>query len=228
MKKLIDKSLEGVKANLLPGIILQVFALALVAGYYNLESINSFCAKVADLKVEHGFLFSGLSTALFGGVIPFIFLILMKKAPSALIISHGIFFFIFGFIKGMEVDLLYRCQALMFGTETTAPVIVKKVLFDQFVYNMFYAAGMMTLCYLWKDSGFSFKKFRENCSKEVFTLTIPSVLFSTWIVWIPATAIIYSLPAPLQIPLFNIVLCFFVLLVSFLCKTEEKEEVKAV
>ena len=33
-------------------------------------------------------------------------------------------------------------------------------------------------------------------------------------VWTPATAIVYSLPTALQIPLFNLTLCFFVLLVS--------------
>jgi hypothetical protein len=41
----------------------------------------------------------------------------------------------------------------------------------------------------------------------IFTVT-------TWVVWIPGTAIIYSLPSPLQIPLFNLTLCFFVILVS--------------
>jgi hypothetical protein len=42
------------------------------------------------------------------------------------------------------------------------------------------------------------------------------VLLGIWVVWIPATSIIYSLPLPLQIPLFNLVLCFYVLTVSAL------------
>jgi hypothetical protein len=41
---------------------------------------------------------------------------------------------------------------------------------------------------------------------------------STWAVWIPAVTIIYCLPAPLQIPLFNLVLCFWVLVLSFISK----------
>ena len=127
---------------------LQIFALALVAGYNYLPAVNSFCLNISTLKTDHGYLFSGLSTALFGGIIPFAVLALTRKTDSSRLISHGLFFFIFWFYKGMEVDLLYRCQAVMFGDETTASVIVKKVMFDQFVYNMFYAAGMMTLCYL--------------------------------------------------------------------------------
>ena len=47
----------------------------------------------------------------------------------------------------------------------------------------------------------------------IFTVT-------TWVVWIPGTAIIYSLPYPLQIPLFNLTLCFFVILVSVFSQKE--------
>jgi hypothetical protein len=37
-------------------------------------------------------------------------------------------------------------------------------------------------------------------------------------VWIPAVATIYSLPSALQVPLFNLVLCFWCLLISFISR----------
>jgi len=40
------------------------------------------------------------------------------------------------------------------------------------------------------------------------------VMVSIWAVWLPAVVIIYSFPSPLQLPLFNIVLCFWCLLLS--------------
>jgi hypothetical protein len=51
----------------------------------------------------------------------------------------------------------------------------------------------------------------------IFTVT-------TWVVWIPGTAIIYSLPYPLQIPLFNLTLCFFVILVSVFSQKENRHK----
>jgi hypothetical protein len=46
---------------------------------------------------------------------------------------------------------------------------------------------------------------------------MPVMMVTTWLVWLPTTAIVYSLPSPLQIPLFNIALCFYVLLVTCVC-----------
>jgi hypothetical protein len=40
------------------------------------------------------------------------------------------------------------------------------------------------------------------------------VLISNLGVWLPAACIIYALPTPLQLPLQNLVLCFFTLLVA--------------
>ena len=38
------------------------------------------------------------------------------------------------------------------------------------------------------------------------------VLLATWAVWLPVVSCVYALPPPLQIPLFNVVLCFWSLL----------------
>ncbi|MEM1442602.1 MAG: hypothetical protein AAGF67_09685, partial [Verrucomicrobiota bacterium] len=78
------------------------------------------------------------------------------------------------------------------------------------------------LCYGWKRAGFSWNAYRPNLKPSHFLFQIASLLLSTWIVWIPATAIIYSLPLVLQIPLFNLVLCFFVLLISALAPKMEE------
>jgi hypothetical protein len=41
-------------------------------------------------------------------------------------------------------------------------------------------------------------------------------LIANFGVWVPAVAIIYALPTPLQLPLQNLVLCFFTLLLAHL------------
>ena len=42
------------------------------------------------------------------------------------------------------------------------------------------------------------------------------VQVACWTVWIPAVTIIYSLPAELQVPMFNLVLCFYTLVLAVL------------
>lgn len=45
---------------------------------------------------------------------------------------------------------------------------------------------------------------------------------SNWLIWIPAVSVIYMMPVDLQLPLFNIVLLFFGLLVAVLSKNERE------
>ena len=59
---------------------------------------------------------------------------------------------------------------------------------------------------------------KVTLERNAFLAPVPVTLMSTWAVWIPAVTIIYCLPAPLQIPLFNLVLCFWVLVLSFISK----------
>lgn len=116
----------------------------------------------------------------------------------------------------MEVDLLYRLQAIMFGNDNQVATIAEKVFFDQFVYNPFWVAPSTTLIYLWKDMEFSWSKTQARLTRRFFVHSTLTILISTWFIWIPAVIIIYSLPLPLQIPLFNLVLCFFVMLLTYL------------
>ena len=64
--------------------------------------------------------------------------------------------------------------------------------------------------------GFSFARLRSLRWIPFLKENMPKALIGLWGVWVPAVTIIYSLPASLQIPLFNVVLCFYALLFSTL------------
>ena len=51
--------------------------------------------------------------------------------------------------------------------------------------------------------------------KHYLDKIVPTLL-ATWTVWVPLTAIIYSLPLALQFPLFSIALSFWVLLLIYM------------
>src|SRR5690606_2824532 len=129
------------------------------------------------------------------------------------------FYVSFWLWKGVEVDAFYRAQALVFGEQADALTIATKTAVDQFVYNPLWAAPTQTVFFLWKDCDFSLAECRRPLARASASRRVLSVLLSTWVVWIPAVAVVYSLPSPLQLPLFNLVLCFWCLLLSFVSRT---------
>jgi hypothetical protein len=163
-----------------------------------------------------------IATAIFGGIIPYIYLLSTgktKKHP----IKDLIFFIIFWAERGIEVDLLYTFQAKLFGIENTFKVLASKVFCDQFIYAAIIAAPVIAAVYHWKAYDYKFKGLLKKFDKKFFHIQIPAMIISNWLVWMPAVLIIYSLPLALQIPMFNIVLCFWVLLVEVLNKESEKK-----
>lgn len=209
-------SVAGLRANLLPGIILQVVGLAVVLAYYFLDSARGLFVGIAGLKQSFGYVYSGVATAIFGGLIPFLVLYFAGRVPRGHAVAWGMFFVFYWAWRGMEVDAIYRLQDYLFGNALNWQTVATKVAVDQFIYCPLWSAPITAIFYGWKDGGFSWRAFHAQFNRRLFAFEIPSVLLAIWIVWIPATAIIYSLPLLLQIPLFNLVLCFFVLLVSVL------------
>jgi hypothetical protein len=55
------------------------------------------------------------------------------------------------------------------------------------------------------------KPMQSKAGVDFIAFSVPATLMSTWAVWTPAVVIIYCLPPPLQIPLFNLVPCFWVI-----------------
>ena len=215
-------SSAGFRANLVPGLVLWTVGLFVVLTYYFLESSRGFFEAVMDIKRTYGFLYSFIATGFFGGFIPFLYLWATGRINAGMISYHGVFFLLYWGARGVDVDAFYRLQSLLFGDDLNWTTIATKVFVDQFVYCTLWAAPITAFFYGWKDCDFSWSKFRDTTSKRSFLFEIARLLLSTWLVWIPATAIIYSLPPPLQVPLFSLTLCFFVLLVSVFSRKENR------
>ena len=209
---------DALKDNFLPGIILWCIGIGLVCSYYFLDSSRPWFELVINLKNNYGFLYSAVSTAVFGGLIPYLFMRLVGIGEFGNNWKHGILFISYWGLRGVDVDAFYRFQSWLFGVDNTWQTIVQKVLFDQFVYCVIWATPITALFYEWKEAGYTLSFLNSPDWMNGLKDKIIIFLVSTWMVWIPATAIVYSLPSPLQIPLFNLTLCFFVLLVSVFSK----------
>lgn len=209
----------ALKKNLLPGLILQLFAISILVTYFFVPASRPLFTLLGDLKNTYGFGYSFVATALFGGLIPFLYLLLSNSlAPHRNMLGLLIFYFVFWGLKGMEVDAFYRLQGDWFGNGNDVATIATKMAVDQFLYSALWAAPSITIVYLWMESNWSFNEWRRAMTRDFFCIKIPTVVLSNWLVWIPAVSVVYAMPAELQIPLFNLVLCFWVLLLAVLNK----------
>lgn len=212
---------SALKNTLVPGLVLQFFALIILLVYFLLPAAKPYFDFFGSLKDRYGFVYSFAATALFGGLIPFLYLWWSGKlARVKSLIAVGAFYFIFWGYKGMEVDLFYRWQGHWFGSGNAFVTLATKVAVDQLFYSALWAAPSITLSYLWMEANFNWQVWRGAINRQLMTQKLPVVIVSNWLVWVPAVSIIYSMPSQLQIPLFNLVLCFWVLLLAVLNKAE--------
>ena len=218
LSQLLEPCWQGMRFNLRPALVLQAFALAIVCGYFWSAPVKAALDVVGALKLRYGYGYSAVATCLFGGLVPYAVLSLAGRIPRQRRWLELAFYALLWLWKGMEVDALYRSQAVWFGEGTGFATIAMKTLVDQFGYVPLWAAPSQVLLFTWKDAGFSLASTRAAFQRQSFGQRVLVVVFSTWVVWIPAVAIVYSLPSALQVPLFNLVLCFWCLLMSFISR----------
>ena len=213
--------LRGARANLVPGLVLQTFALALVLGYYFAPGVADALRHLETFRERVGITYSIVSTALFGGVIPWLY---MKANPATRLrytVAQGLALIAFWGYKGVEMHLLYGGMAELFGHDNTIGTVVKKVLVDQFVYCPLLAVPGMWLAYAWVEGNFALKPIITNVRQGGWIMReVVPVFIANFGVWMPTVCIIYTLPTVLQLPLENLVLCFFTLMLAHLSQRE--------
>jgi hypothetical protein len=208
--------LRGARANFLPGLALQVFALLLVLAYFFHAPTHEMLERLGAWRGEVGVIFPIISTGLFGGLLPFLYL---KFSSDRYTWPQGALITAFWAYKGFEIDLWYRLLAHTVGADATPSIVITKMLLDQFVYCTLVAIPVTAIVYEYAETHF-------NAQAVIADLRAPRwymrralpMLISNMGVWIPTVCIIYALPTPLQLPLQNIVLCFFTLLLAHMAR----------
>jgi hypothetical protein len=209
---------EAAKANAVPGFILQAALLAILIAYYTSARFALGLDRLAHFKQHHGVAFVIGAGILAGAILPELFLIFFFQKGKL----HRQNFRNLAFtvptwaLDAMLVDLMYRANAILFGNVVTVSVVFAKISVDQLGYNPFLAAPGEVLVYEWKNDGFSWESVRRTFSWSHYRDKIVPTLLATWVVWAPLMAIIYSLPYPLQFPLFSLALTFWVLLLTYM------------
>ena len=213
--------LAAARANLVPGLIIQATMLALVLAYFFHPPTRGALDVLAAWKGRGGLAFTFVLLGIAGGVLPEVFqvAIFQRGVVSRANWHNALFAFPLWGAQGCVTDLFYRAQAVLFGHEATVAVIVKKVLFDMFVYTPLWGTPVVVCAYEWRRHGFS-GRWREIFPPGFYRDTVFPTLVANWGVWIPAVSIIYALPLLLQVPLFALATSFWALLVAYLARQE--------
>lgn len=217
---ILNTCIKAFHRNRFPALVLQSAAAVILLLYFLVPATRPGFEAIGALRARYGYLFSAVSTAISGGLISWLVLWNRGRIPPGRLGAHGLFFILYWGAQGLMVDTLYRLQGQWFGDGNDPLTLLKKVLVDQGPYNLLYATPASLLFYTWKDHSFSWPRAWKAFRKD-FRHRYWSIMISAWMVWIPAVTMIYSLPPDLQIPLFNLVICFFTLVLAFVSRESE-------
>ena len=176
---------------------------------------------LAILRSSWGLFFSFIGTAFGSAILPEILRPILPKSANQGQEAHGLgsrllFGIPFWGLIGMQVDLFYRLQYMLFGPSDSIPVILKKVLVDAFIYCPLLAMPQVVCIFLWRDHAFTFHGFKGHTPINFYALNVFPILVANWMVWIPLICIIYALPAALGIPFFIVAQSFWVMVLTTL------------
>lgn len=213
----VRAALRGARANLGPGLVLQAFAIALVAAYYGHAGARGWFDRIATLREETGVVFPMITTAVFGAIIPSLYLWSLPATRRSLSAAKVIALVVFWAAKGAEVDFLYRSLAALIGADNSIATIATKAVLDQFIYCPIWAVPSCWAMYAWVEAGLRWRPVWQDIrTAGWYGRSVLPVLISNLGVWLPAVALIYALPTGLQLPMQNLVLCFYTLLLATL------------
>lgn len=218
-----DTGLLAARKNLVAGICLWIFGLGIVLAYYYWPAAQAWFQRLAAWKDDWGIAFSIVSTAIFGGLIPSMITAIGNRFSLARNLYIGATNVVLWGLKGIELDFLYRGQAWLFGETNDVFTITCKTLVDQVLYVPLIGITNVVLFVLWRDLNFSWSRFCQTLGPHWYSERILPVVISNWFLWIPAVVVIYSLPTALQLPIQNLVLVFWNLILFFFTTRRTQE-----
>ena len=220
--------LHSARANLVPGLVLQAFALAVVLGYYWHGPTHELFNQLSALRARIGWPFAILTAGLFGGLLPLLYLKSFPASRAQLSWRRGFLYTAYWGYKGAEISAWYAFLAWAIGDSAGLGTIAAKTLIDQFIWCPLWAVPTTAVFYFWCQHGCRAVVVMNDLRKpRWYARRVLPLLCANLGVWLPLVCIIYALPTPLQLPLQNIVLCFYSLLLAHMANrlqaTPERE-----
>ena len=203
----------AVRANILPGLVLQGLMAAFLFTYFTHDGTRQFLATVADVKRQSGLAFAFFSYVLAAAVLPELLRIALFQSgrPTRRNLVNFLAAAPAWGLMGVAVDFFYRLQAAWFGDAASLASVAPKVIVDQLVFSPLFAHPVMVGYFALCAGGFRREAWREVLGVGFYVEKVVPVLVAGWIIWIPGVSVVYSMPQLLQIPVAVTIQCFWVL-----------------
>ena len=200
------------KVNAVPMAVLWAVAVAMVLAYYTVPAVTAAFGPLLRWQRESGYLAAALNRAVFYGLLPGIFQLLLRairpRRPLSTIAAQSLWCAAFGVLT----DALYRTMSALFGDGTDIATLMAKTLVNQFVWTAFVGAPANATFYFWVARDFSLHRARAEWPHDfVRGILLPNLL-ANWCVWIPVNMAVFALPLPLQVQVSGMVGSFWTLM----------------
>jgi hypothetical protein len=193
-------------------IFLQLLSIIILILYYSNKDFNILLNQLKFIKEKYGILAVMITTSISGGIFPEILNKIFKKnyivLPKRLLLIS-----LFWLYKGFEINLFYTFLSKIVNTNNIVYNVIIKVAIDEFLYTPLWAVPSMIFYYSLSE------KFSLNYFFESLKANYLLILILNWLIWIPAVSLIYSLPLALQMPIQNIILVIWTILILFFNKS---------
>lgn len=210
--------LRAARANLVPALVIQAAVVSVVLAYYLWEPARAWLTRLAEFKREGGYLFSFISGIVAGGLLPELLTVAVfqRWRVRRENLSSLMFGACFWGLMGIMVDALYRAQAVVFGDGVDFATVLKKTVFDQFVFTPFISIPFTVVVFEWRHAGYSLSAVSRALGRDFYwRKVLPSVVSGLGF-WLPVVVFVYSLPLPLQFPLFTLALTLWVMIFTWI------------
>lgn len=214
---MIAPGVAAVRKYWRPFVLLQAAAFGLVIAYYTNDHARSVCEKLSQLKQQGGYLFSAITTAIAGALLP--------EIAKAIVLGewkinrkrlNDTFFILCAFaINGVMTDAQYRGLAWLLGHDSHFWTIIRKTLVDQFITTPGYSIPYWVLVYRLRAHRYRIIPTLAEISPRWYLMRALPLLIPAWCYWIPMVLLIYALPTPLQFCLFCFAVAAWSLLMVF-------------
>ncbi len=209
------KGFAAFKQNSLGMVSVLVIGLVLLLGFTYVPSIHEAFNQLAAWKTKLGLFYPILAMGLVAGLFPIVLnLVLNQQMPHFRVWVLALIYWPY---RGVEIDLLYKGLGKHLGNGTDLATVLLKMSLDMGIYVPFFSLPLYVLIFAWQEH----ENPIELLKTKAFWLDryLPGVL-ANWLLWIPAVAIIYSLPPGLQLPLQNLFMVIWLFIIAVIAKAK--------
>ena len=204
--------LRAARANLVPGFVLQIAALAFVVAYYQSPGFNAALDVLGGWQTRYGIGFSILTRVATNGVVPAVFCALVPGLRMRRPWASAFFLMTWWGFMGAMTHVFYAFQSWLWGEEAGGGTVLLKTATDMLVYSPFLASPINAVAHLWHDQNYSFRATGLQLGAGWYRRIVLPNQVPGWAFWTPCLLVLYSLPTALQMPMAALLGCFWALM----------------